>query len=130
MTGKFNKIFFGEVAQDLVGKLFIVLAIVYLLLFCGESVMPGLVMDVLNINILLLLILAGVGYFAYLEKRGLRIEQKLKLGKLAAHFMIALILLVVAAALFIVQYKISIPETIFYMAFAFLLGGYFYKMIN
>lgn len=130
MNQKLQKFISHETLQDLIGKLFVVLAIVYLLLFCGESILPGMVMEVFNINILLLFLIGSVGYFAWLDKKGLKNFELKKIGKILALAILIILATTILATLFIVQYKIGIIESIFHIVLAFLIVRLFYEMIN
>ena len=129
MNQKLQKFISQEASQDFIGKLFVVLAIVYLLLFCGESILPGMVMEVFNINILLLFLIGSIGYFAWLNKKGLK-SFELKISKILALATLIILATTIAATLFIVQYKIGAIESIFYIILTALTAKLFYEMIN
>ena len=52
---RIRKIMFSSCMNDFLRKLFILFAILYILFFGAETVLPGIVMDGLNINIFLFL---------------------------------------------------------------------------
>jgi len=130
MTERIEKLISFEGAQDVVERFFVVMGIVYLLLFCAESILPGMVIEVFNINTLLFFLIAAVGYFAWLEKNKLRSSQKLQLGKMISYSVVVVLMPIAVITLFIVQYKIGIVESIFYIALSFLITKLFYHMIN
>lgn len=130
MMEKIEKLISFEGVQDAAERLFVVTGIIYLLLFCAESILPGMVIEVFNINILLFFLIVAVGYFAWLENNKLRSNQKLQLGKMISYSVVVVLMPIAVVTLFIVQYKIGIIESVFYIALSFLITKLFYHMIN
>lgn len=130
MSIRLQKIIASEKLQDLVGKLVVVLGIVYLLLFCAESVLPGMVVEVMNINFLLLFLILAIGYFAWLDKKGERKFRLRKPERLISYGAFALLLPVVVVTLLVVQYKIGISESIFYVILGAVIAKLFHEMFK
>jgi hypothetical protein len=130
MNQKLQKIIVSEQLQDLVGKLVVVLGVVYLLLFCAESVLPGMVVEVFNINFLLLFLIATIFYFYWLDKQGKKLFQLRKVNKFVSYTVLIILFAVVVGTLLLVQYKISIKASIFFILIGAVMAKLFYEMFN
>jgi len=101
-----------EGTQDFLRKSFIMLVLAYLLLFGLETILPGLVMDIFNINHLLFAILAILFVFLF-SKTKLPKPGSKKNKKFLWFFFPALIFL--SGVLVIALFRASLIESFFYL---------------
>lgn len=106
-----KKIIINDELKDFFQKIVIVLAIIYLGCFVIESILPGIVMEAFNFNLLLFLIIGLMGGTSFLENRNKKEWLSKKMEKCLFFGWIFLFLV----TLFIVLYKVSLFETIVYL---------------
>ncbi len=107
-----------------------VIGVAYLGLFAVEAVLPGTVIEVFNINILLLIFIVDAGYLVWGERKNKNDENRIAVRKHTTFFVYLIIFAILFATLFIVQYKISIIESLLYIAFAVLIGKFTKDMLG
>lgn len=116
------KFFKSNVFYDLAGKFLLMLTLVYSFLFCLETILPGLVIDIFNLNLLLFVIVINlVTVFATGGDRG-------KFNKLNG-IKKGTLLLVVGFFAFVMLssfYKVSFLEAFVYVLFVIFLGKLFF----
>lgn len=111
-------------------KLLPVIGVVYLGFFVIESVLPGTIVEVFNINILLLIFVADILYLLWGADKNKNDQHKLLVRKHLSFLIFLVALAMIVSALFIVQYKISIAESLLYIAFAILIGKFIKDMFG
>lgn len=107
-----------------------VIGVIYLSLFAVEAVLPGTVVDVFNINILLLLFIADAGYLVWGERKNKNDENRIATRKHTALLVYLIVIAILFVTLFVVQYKISIIESLLYIVFAILIGKFTKDMLG
>lgn len=100
----------NETVVDFAKKLTICLALVYLFCFALESVLPGIVIEVFNFNLLLFSIVFLMTFLLFTvsnSKKGIKKKQQKY-----AFLLLAFVFLV---TMFIVLYRVSLFETTVYL---------------
>ncbi|GEM_PF-897560 len=100
----------NNVVIDFIKKFVFLSSLVYLLCFAGESILPGIVIEIFNFNLLLFIIVGMMTFLIFSKDKSANIKVNLKNQK---KILIALILIFIFT-LFIVLYKVSLFETFIY----------------
>ncbi len=120
------KMFDGS-GGDLLRSSLVFLLVSYFILFCLESVLPGLVISVFNFNLFLFLIVALIFLFSWKKnKTGNPSGNSSEL----ANYLVALVVVILCLALFVILYKISLLETFLIIALTLLLLKSVYAVIK
>lgn len=130
MKEKISYYIFHKGVYDLMQRFLPVIGLVYLAFFVVESILPGTVIEVFNINILLLLFIANAGYLVWGERKNKNDENRVSFRKHTTLFVYLIIIAILLITLFIVQYKISIFESLLYIAFAVVIGKFSKDMLG
>ncbi|MEA2007077.1 MAG: hypothetical protein U9O20_02865 [Patescibacteria group bacterium] len=112
-----KKVLYGPYVNDFLGKLFILCAVLYLVFFGIETVLPGIVMDVLNINYFLLpifVILLLLRLSSNKESKDLAICAAEDFKKSFS----VLIVVFLSAVFVVVLYRVSLVERLTYLLLA------------
>lgn len=110
-------------------KLLIVAGVAYIMLFCAEAILSGVIIEVFNINILLLFIIIDIGYLTWFPKDDSSIQKDLSIKRWITKAIYWIIISAMILTLVIVQYKIPIITSFIYMAFAVIIGRLLYKLV-
>lgn len=109
--------------EDFLSLIFVVLALDYIVLFMLETILPGFVMKVFNLNLLLLIIL--VLWLVLISVGNSNFDLKSnKLFSLAS----VLIFVFIIISLFFSLYKIDYLVTIIYIILAIISGKLFFDL--
>lgn len=128
MKNILEKIIFCENASDLVQKTLVVISVVYLALFSLEAVVPGIVIEVFNFNILLFFIILAIFYGSVYSQKN-KDAEKLMLKKVLSKSIIFLMATVIILSIVFVQYKIPLWEGLVYLFFSIVVARLIFKMI-
>ncbi len=112
---------------DLIYKLIVAISLEYVLFFGMEAILPGIVMDVFNINILLVLVVILLGILLGVKKcQGVfREDGQNRLLRVATIVMVLFLLLVMAFVL----HKLSLIWILIYMVISLIVANLFRKNI-
>jgi hypothetical protein len=99
--------------RDLIQKIIIMLSLEYLVFFSAEVILPGVITNIFNINILLLGILIFVGLLIILNSKGNNITDNVKKDKLNYRVYLALIIFLLFINM-IALYKVSLIMMLVY----------------
>ncbi len=105
--------------NDFLKWLFIVLAVEYLFLFSLETILPGFVTTVFNLNLLLLLVMISWVVSNFFTKKD---DQPFGLSSWFFRIILAILAIVVISSLFFVLYKTKYWETSIYLFFVIVAG--------
>ncbi|MEA1926200.1 MAG: hypothetical protein U9M90_03080 [Patescibacteria group bacterium] len=125
----FTKYIFHDYVYDLMRKLLVVAGAAYIMLFCAEAILPGMVIEVFNINILLLFIIIDIGYLIWFPEKNSNIQKDFSAKQWISRAVYRVVIPVMIITLIIVQYKIPIITSLIYMVFAIIIGRLLYKMV-
>lgn len=121
MFGKTQKISLSPIVCDFLKKLFVLLAVLYIILFGVETILPGIVMDIFNINTLLFLIIIDLfllGTFLPGQDET-STTQFVRVLKNPSIFPLVIFLSFVLVA---VLYRISLIEGLIYLILTLIIG--------
>jgi len=105
-------IFENEILLDFVKKLVMCTALVYLILFALESVLPGIVIEVFNFNLLLFAIVGMMTFVLYVDNKK---PAKENIARKSFQQKITIFLaLIFLFTMFLVLYKVSLTEAAIY----------------
>lgn len=111
MYSKIDKSFLqNEALVDFARKLTICLALVYLFCFVLESVLPGIVIEVFNFNLLLFSIVFLMTFLLFAGD-----SSKKKVGKKQQKYAFLLLAFIFLVTMFVVLYRVSLLETAIYL---------------
>ncbi|MBT3355892.1 hypothetical protein HN784_00815 [bacterium] len=123
---RIKKFFYKNKAlADLVRKSTVVLVVFYLGCFAVESILPGVVMEAFNFNILLFLIVAMIASITFSEK-----ESDVIVFKKTQKYLFVFLLILFLGTLFIVLYRVSLVEAMVYLVACFVLFGPLKKLFE
>ncbi len=107
------KIFENPVLIDFIKKSVLSLTFIYLSLFALESVLPGIVIEVFNFNLLLFIIVVMMAFVLYID--GVKEDEKQSLKGHKQLILIISLSILFILTMFVVLYKVSLFETVIYL---------------
>lgn len=116
------------IIADLIQKLLAALIVVYLILFAVETVTVGLIMNIINLNLLLLVIFILLGALFLIGETD-KEAKFIKNNRWAKLFFYSF-LIILGLFLAVVLFEVSLIETGFYILVLFWCGGLFYSLIR
>lgn len=128
MINMLTKININTCASDFLEKLFVLLVILYIVFFSAETVLPGIVMDVLNINFFLFLIFINLlllGLFQDKQNKD-SIYSNRSPKKYLVFFVVAFLALMIIISL----YRISLLQSFIYLLLVLFVGKLLYSFIE
>ncbi len=129
MSKKFIIYIYHDYVYDLMQKLLVVAGAAYIMLFCAEAILPGVVIEAFNINILLLFIIIDVSYLIWFPKKDSDIRKDISVKQWITMAVYWIVVPAMILTLVVVQYKIPIVISLIYAVFAIIIGRLLYKMI-
>jgi len=114
----------NEIFQDFLRKLFAMTAMLYLIFFGLETILPGLIIDIFNFNFLLFLALGSLALMLFGAKEE-KVDWPVLNSKAAAFFTFAIIFL--SLVLMVALYKVSLLESFFYLVLTLIVGILLWK---
>lgn len=105
-------IFENEILLDFVRKLVMCTALIYLILFALESVLPGIVIEVFNFNLLLFAIVGMMTFVLYADSK--KPAKKNVIKKSSQQKITIFLALIFLFTMFVVLYKASLLEAAIY----------------
>lgn len=117
--------------DDFIKKAFIMLTILYVIFFGAETVLPGIIVDIFNLNLLLVFWLASLIYLLFSSQPRAEIKpiSRRKKKKWEVLFLVSMSIFL-AWVFFVALYKVSVGERLIYLLLALVFLKYIFAKLK